>query len=142
MRDFDEALRLVERVCQIAVDYLRPPDICISEFNRVRLTIVNSNHAGLVPDLAAARTRVVDGVADRGVGVDEGAEDAADRRDRRDEPAEPEVVADADPVADALLEGRRVDQRRGAEQGDDEQRHVERGGAERDRGLAPDDGGR
>jgi pterin-4a-carbinolamine dehydratase len=47
MRDFDEALRLVDRVGQLAVDYLRRPDMCISQFNHVRLKIVNHHHAGL-----------------------------------------------------------------------------------------------
>ena len=63
MRDFDEALRLVERVGQLAVDYLRRPDMCISEFNRVRLTIVNAHHAGLTEAelrLAAKTSAVID----------------------------------------------------------------------------------
>ncbi|MEA2221883.1 MAG: 4a-hydroxytetrahydrobiopterin dehydratase [Solirubrobacteraceae bacterium] len=63
MRDFDEALRLVERVGQLAVDYLRRPDMCISEFNRVRLRIVNVHHAGLTQAelrLAAKTSAVVD----------------------------------------------------------------------------------
>jgi 4a-hydroxytetrahydrobiopterin dehydratase len=66
MRDFDEALRLVERVGRLAVDYLRRPDMCISEFNRVRLTIVNSHHAGLTEAelrLAARTSAVIDGRA-------------------------------------------------------------------------------
>jgi hypothetical protein len=37
MRDFDEALRLVERVAQMAVDNLRRPGTRISEFNGVPL---------------------------------------------------------------------------------------------------------
>jgi pterin-4a-carbinolamine dehydratase len=63
MRDFDEALRLVERIGQLAVDYLRRPDMCISEFNRVRLKIVNSHHAGLTEAelrLAAKTSAVID----------------------------------------------------------------------------------
>jgi pterin-4a-carbinolamine dehydratase len=62
MRDFDEALRLVERAGRLAVDYLRRPDMCISE-NRVRLTIVNSHHAGLTEAelrLAAKTSAVID----------------------------------------------------------------------------------
>jgi 4a-hydroxytetrahydrobiopterin dehydratase len=47
MRDFDEALRLVERVAHEAVDYQRRPDMCISQFNHVRLRIANLHHAGL-----------------------------------------------------------------------------------------------
>jgi 4a-hydroxytetrahydrobiopterin dehydratase len=46
LRDFDEALRFVERVAQLANDYGRRPDMCISEFNRVRLSISNLHHAG------------------------------------------------------------------------------------------------
>jgi 4a-hydroxytetrahydrobiopterin dehydratase len=46
-RDFDEAMRFVERVARAAVDYLRRPDICILEFNRVRLTIANPHHGPL-----------------------------------------------------------------------------------------------
>jgi 4a-hydroxytetrahydrobiopterin dehydratase len=46
-RDFDEALSFVEEVAAAAVDYLRRPDMCISEFNRVRLTIVNPHRAGI-----------------------------------------------------------------------------------------------
>ena len=63
MRDFDEALRLVERIGQLAVDYLRRPDMCISQFNRVRLTIVNSHHAALTEAelrLAAKTSAVID----------------------------------------------------------------------------------
>lgn len=45
-RDFDEALRFVDRVGQAAVDYQRRPDMCISEFNHVRLSISNRHHAG------------------------------------------------------------------------------------------------
>jgi 4a-hydroxytetrahydrobiopterin dehydratase len=52
-RDFPEALRFVERVADVAVDYHRRPDMCISDQNRVRLTIENLHHAGLT--LAEAR---------------------------------------------------------------------------------------
>jgi 4a-hydroxytetrahydrobiopterin dehydratase len=44
--DFDEALRCVERLAQLVNDYGRRPDMCISEFNRVRLSISNLHHAG------------------------------------------------------------------------------------------------
>jgi 4a-hydroxytetrahydrobiopterin dehydratase len=57
-RDFEEALGFVERVAQAAVDYKRRPDMCISEFNRVRLTIDNPHHAGLT----LAEVRLVDKV--------------------------------------------------------------------------------
>ncbi|MGZ6697734.1 MAG: 4a-hydroxytetrahydrobiopterin dehydratase [Solirubrobacteraceae bacterium] len=52
-RDFDEAMRFVERIGQAAADYLRRPDICILEFNRVRLRIANLHHGPLT--LAEAR---------------------------------------------------------------------------------------
>ena len=45
-RDFDAALRFAERVAACAVDYGRRPDMCISEFNRVRLSVANLHHAG------------------------------------------------------------------------------------------------
>ncbi len=63
MRDFDEALRLVERIGRLSVDYLRRPDMSISQFNRVRLRIVNSHHAGLTEAelrLAAKTSAVID----------------------------------------------------------------------------------
>jgi pterin-4a-carbinolamine dehydratase len=46
-RDFDDALAVVECVARGAVDYFRRPDMCISEFNRVRLIITNPHHAGI-----------------------------------------------------------------------------------------------
>jgi 4a-hydroxytetrahydrobiopterin dehydratase len=46
-RDFDQALAFLERVATAAEDHLRRPDMCILDFNRVRLTITNPNHAGL-----------------------------------------------------------------------------------------------
>jgi 4a-hydroxytetrahydrobiopterin dehydratase len=63
-RDFDEALSFVEDVAAAAVDYLRRPDMCISEFNRVRLMIVNPHRAGITT--AERRLmRKVDAIADR-----------------------------------------------------------------------------
>jgi pterin-4a-carbinolamine dehydratase len=47
MRDFDEAFGLVGRIAAAAEDHFRRPDLCISEFNRVRITIVNPHHAGI-----------------------------------------------------------------------------------------------
>ena len=47
LRDFDAAMALVSRVAVAAEDHLRRPDMCITEFNRVRLTIANLNRAGL-----------------------------------------------------------------------------------------------
>jgi 4a-hydroxytetrahydrobiopterin dehydratase len=46
LRDFDDAMRFLERVAEAAVDYGRRPDMCISEYNRVRLTVANLHHAG------------------------------------------------------------------------------------------------
>jgi 4a-hydroxytetrahydrobiopterin dehydratase len=63
MRDFDEALRLVERIARDATDFQRPPDVCITNFNRVRLKIVNLHHAGLTEAelrLAAKTSAVID----------------------------------------------------------------------------------
>jgi 4a-hydroxytetrahydrobiopterin dehydratase len=45
-RDFEEAMRFFERVAEAAVDYGRRPDMCLYEFNHVRLRIANPNHAG------------------------------------------------------------------------------------------------
>jgi 4a-hydroxytetrahydrobiopterin dehydratase len=45
LRDFDEAMRFLERVAEMANDYGRRPDMCISEFNHVRLSISNLHHA-------------------------------------------------------------------------------------------------
>ncbi|MEA2269735.1 MAG: 4a-hydroxytetrahydrobiopterin dehydratase [Solirubrobacteraceae bacterium] len=62
-RDFEEALGFVERVAQAAVDYKRRPDMCISEFNHVRLTVANLNHAGFTVAemrLAAKVNAIVD----------------------------------------------------------------------------------
>ena len=47
LRDFERALRLIDRVAELANDYGRRPDMCVSEFNRVRLSIANLHHAGL-----------------------------------------------------------------------------------------------
>jgi 4a-hydroxytetrahydrobiopterin dehydratase len=46
-RDFEEAIAFVQRVAACAEDHLRRPDMCILDFNRVRLTITNPHHAGL-----------------------------------------------------------------------------------------------
>ena len=46
MKDFEDALALVEQVAAAAVDYHRRPDMCISENNHVRLSIANLHHAG------------------------------------------------------------------------------------------------
>jgi 4a-hydroxytetrahydrobiopterin dehydratase len=45
-RDFEDAMRFAERIAACAVDYGRRPDICISEFNHVRLSVANLHHAG------------------------------------------------------------------------------------------------
>lgn len=46
-RDFDQASAFVQRVAAAAEDHLRRPDMCIFDFNRVRLTIANPKHAGV-----------------------------------------------------------------------------------------------
>jgi len=45
-RDFDAALEFVERVAEGAVDYGRRPDMCLYDFNRVRLTVANQHGGG------------------------------------------------------------------------------------------------
>ena len=47
MRDFDEAFGLVARIAAAAEDHFRRPDMCISEFNRVRIIVRNPHHAGI-----------------------------------------------------------------------------------------------
>jgi len=47
MRDFDQAFDLVGRIAAAAVDHFRRPDLCISEFNRVRISIANPHRAGI-----------------------------------------------------------------------------------------------
>jgi pterin-4a-carbinolamine dehydratase len=46
-RDFDAAFRFVGIVGRGCVDYQRRPDMAISEFNHVRLSIANPHHAGV-----------------------------------------------------------------------------------------------
>ena len=46
LRDFDLGMRFLERIAEVANDYGRRPDMCISEFNRVRLSVSNLHHAG------------------------------------------------------------------------------------------------
>jgi pterin-4a-carbinolamine dehydratase len=45
-RDFEDGLRFMEEVAAAAVDYRRRPDMCITEYSRVRLTVSNLHHAG------------------------------------------------------------------------------------------------
>jgi 4a-hydroxytetrahydrobiopterin dehydratase len=45
-RDFDDAMLFAGRVGACAVDYRRRPDMCISEYNHVRLSVTNLHHAG------------------------------------------------------------------------------------------------
>jgi pterin-4a-carbinolamine dehydratase len=64
MRDFDEAFQLVGRIAQAAEDYERRPDLTISEFNHVRITIANLHRAGITPAeerLAAKVDAVLEG---------------------------------------------------------------------------------
>jgi pterin-4a-carbinolamine dehydratase len=58
MRDFDEAFKLVGRIAAAAEDHFRRPDLCISEFNRVRITIVNPHHAGITEAETRLATKV------------------------------------------------------------------------------------
>ena len=63
-RDFGEALAFLERVAAGAEDYLRRPDMCIVEFNVVRLTITNPHRGGITAAelrLAEKVDLVVDG---------------------------------------------------------------------------------
>jgi pterin-4a-carbinolamine dehydratase len=46
-RDFDAAFALVGRLAAAAEDHFRRPDMCISEFNHVRLTVANPHQAGI-----------------------------------------------------------------------------------------------
>lgn len=64
MRDFDQAMQILERVASCAIDYGRRPDMCISEFNHVRLSISNPHHAGFTAAelrLATKVSAVLDG---------------------------------------------------------------------------------
>jgi pterin-4a-carbinolamine dehydratase len=47
MRDFDDAMGLVNRIAAAAVDHFRRPDMCILEFNHVRIIVANPHHAGI-----------------------------------------------------------------------------------------------
>jgi pterin-4a-carbinolamine dehydratase len=60
-RDFDEARSFVDRVAEAAEDHFRRPDMCLLDFNRVRLTITNPHHAG-VTDAELRLARKVDAV--------------------------------------------------------------------------------
>jgi 4a-hydroxytetrahydrobiopterin dehydratase len=62
-RDFEDAMLFFERVAAAAVDYVRRPDMCISHFNRVRLSVSNLHNAGLTVAefrLAAKVNAIVD----------------------------------------------------------------------------------
>ncbi len=62
-RDFDQAVAFVEQIARAGEDYLRRPDMCILDFNHVRLSISNPHHAGLTPAemrLAAKVNAVID----------------------------------------------------------------------------------
>jgi 4a-hydroxytetrahydrobiopterin dehydratase len=63
-RDFDQAMAFIERVAKEAEDHFRRPDMCILEFNHVRLIIANRHHAGITPaELRLAEK--VDAIIDR-----------------------------------------------------------------------------
>jgi 4a-hydroxytetrahydrobiopterin dehydratase len=46
-RDFEAAMAFVDRIAAAVEDHLRRPDMCIVDFNRVRITITNPHHAGI-----------------------------------------------------------------------------------------------
>ncbi|HEY4097892.1 MAG TPA: 4a-hydroxytetrahydrobiopterin dehydratase [Baekduia sp.] len=46
-RDFEAAFAFVGMIARGAADYGRRPDMSISEFNHVRLSIANLHHAGI-----------------------------------------------------------------------------------------------
>ena len=48
-RDFETALGFMERVSDEAVDYGRRPDMCIDDYNHVRVKIANPHHGDLTP---------------------------------------------------------------------------------------------
>lgn len=63
-RDFDEAMIFLEQVAKAAEDHLRRPDMCILDFNRVRLRVANPRHAGITPAelrLVAKVNELIDG---------------------------------------------------------------------------------
>jgi 4a-hydroxytetrahydrobiopterin dehydratase len=63
-RDFDAAMAFVEQVAKAAEDHMRRPDMCILDFNRVRLTVANPRHAGITPAelrLVAKVDELIDG---------------------------------------------------------------------------------
>jgi len=47
-RDFDEALGFVEAIGRVAEDHLRRPDMCILDFNHVRLTVASRRDDGII----------------------------------------------------------------------------------------------
>jgi pterin-4a-carbinolamine dehydratase len=57
-RDFDQAMEILERVAACAIDYGRRPDMCISEFNHLRLSISNPHHAGFTAAELRLATKV------------------------------------------------------------------------------------
>jgi pterin-4a-carbinolamine dehydratase len=64
LRNFDEALSFLDRLTELASDYGRCPDMWISRFNGVRLSISNPEHAGFTLQemrLAAKVNAVIEG---------------------------------------------------------------------------------
>jgi 4a-hydroxytetrahydrobiopterin dehydratase len=64
--DFETALRFVEATAEMASDYGRRPDMCISEFNHVRLAVANLHHAGLTRAEMRLATKVDAVIAEHG----------------------------------------------------------------------------
>jgi 4a-hydroxytetrahydrobiopterin dehydratase len=63
-RDFEQAISFVEELARAAEDHLRRPDMCILDFNRVRVTVANPKHAGIT-DAELRLVEKVDAVIDR-----------------------------------------------------------------------------
>jgi len=65
-RDFEHALRIFEALARCATDYGRRPDMCISEFNHVRLSISNPHNAGFTAAELRLAARVNEILHDHG----------------------------------------------------------------------------
>jgi pterin-4a-carbinolamine dehydratase len=70
-RDFEDALRFFERVGEAAQYYGRRPDMCIHEYNHVRLKIENPHHAGFTEAERKLAAKVDEIIAEHHPGVDQ-----------------------------------------------------------------------
>ena len=66
MRDFDAAWDVVRHIAEGVEDYGRRPDMCVLEFNRIRLTVANLHHAGITPAEERLAAKVDAVIADWG----------------------------------------------------------------------------